>query len=49
MNQLGNTDMGLGGSFNDCVFFFKERDLKYIMIGNEKLLEEYKSQSEYFE
>ena len=47
MDQLGNTDIGLGGTFNEKVEFLKKRELKYIMVADEKLLEDYKKQSIY--
>jgi hypothetical protein len=34
MDQLGNTDISLGGTFKDKVNFLKGKGLQYIMIGN---------------
>jgi hypothetical protein len=47
MDQLGNTDISLGGTFKDKVNFLKGKGLQYIMIGNTDSLNVYKSQVDY--
>ncbi len=47
MNQLGNTDFAIGGPLKQRIEYLKERDLKYLMIGDEMILKNDTTINEY--